>query len=72
VALVLISLLPAAFGLGWIYLAGAVAGGGYFIVKSLDLVRTPDRKSAMANFHASLLQLGLLQIAAIADRFLLG
>ncbi len=72
VALVLVSLLPAAFGLGWIYLVGAVGGGGWFVYRSLCLVRNPGPEAAMANFRASLAQLGLLLAAAIADSVLLG
>ena len=72
VALVLVSLLPAAFGLGPIYLAGAVTGGAWFVYRSLCLVRDPGPEAAMANFRASLAQLGLLLAAAIADSVLLG
>jgi protoheme IX farnesyltransferase len=71
-ALVLLSLVPAALGMGWIYLAGAVLGGGYFVLKSAQLVAAPGPRAAMANFFASLLQLGLLLTAAIADRAILG
>ncbi len=67
VVLVAVSLLPFAFGLGWIYLAGAVTGGALFIWRSIELVRDPGPKRAMANFHASLIQLGLLLLAAIID-----
>jgi protoheme IX farnesyltransferase len=66
-ALVVLSLLPVAFGLGWAYLAAATVGGGYFIAKSIDLARHPGPKAAMANFHASLVQLGLLLLGAIVD-----
>jgi len=72
VALVLLSLVPAALGMGWIYLTGAAVGGGYFVLKSVDLARHPGPKAAMANFFASLVQLGLLLVAAIADRVALG
>jgi len=71
-ALVLLSLVPAALGMGWIYLAGAVLGGGYFVLKSARLVAAPGPRAAMANFFASLVQLGLLLTAAIADRAILG
>ncbi len=71
VALVLLSLLPAAYGLGWIYLAGAISGGAWFILASIKLVLRPGPLAAMANFKASLLQLGLLLLAAILDRALL-
>ncbi len=72
VALVILSLLPAALGMGWIYLLGAAGGGAYFVQKSVRLVLDPGPKAAMANFFASLVQLGLLLFAAIADRLILG
>jgi len=59
------------FGMGWIYLAGAVSGGGYFIHKSIKLVRSPGPSTAMANFFASLLQLTLLLVGAIVDGWIL-
>jgi len=67
IALVAVSLLPVAFGLGWIYLLGAVIGGGIFILKSVALVRAPGREAAMGAFHASLIQLSLLLLAAMVD-----
>jgi len=67
-----LALAPVAFGMGWIYLIGAVAGGAYFAAKSWRLLRAPSRETARANFHASLVQLSLLLTAAIADRALLG
>ncbi len=72
VALVLLSLLPVAYGLGWIYLVGAAGGGAWFILKSVRLVQDPGPIAAFVNFKASLLQLGLLLLAAILDRALLG
>jgi protoheme IX farnesyltransferase len=72
VALSLLALLPFWFGLGWIYLAGAIVGGSLFTWHSIRLVRTPTRAQAMRNFAASLLQLGLLLFAAIIDRLALG
>jgi protoheme IX farnesyltransferase len=67
VVLVALSILPVFFGLGWIYGIGAALGGFLFVRASIAFVRRPTRKTAMANFKASLIQLGLLQIAAIAD-----
>lgn len=67
VAVVSVSLLPFFFGLGWIYLGGAALGGGLFLARSIALVRAPGPQAALANFHASLAQLGLLLAAAIAD-----
>ena len=69
--LVLASIVPAFYGLSWLYLAAAIGGGGYFLVMSARLVREPCRRTAMANFHASLAQLTLLLTAAIVDATLL-
>jgi protoheme IX farnesyltransferase len=66
-ALVGLSLAPLAFGMGWVYGAGAAAGGGLFVWTSLRLVANPTRKRALGNFFASLVQLTLLLGAAIAD-----
>jgi protoheme IX farnesyltransferase len=72
VTLVGLSLLPFWYGLGWIYLAGALTGGIYFIHTSIALVRRPARAAARTNFRASLLQLTLLLCAAITDAWLAG
>jgi len=61
------SILPFFFGLGWVYLAGAVVGGAVFLRRSIALVQEPGPKAAMKNFHASLIQLGLLLSGAMAD-----
>ncbi len=65
--LVALSLLPSAFGLGWIYLLGAAIGGGYFLRASLRLARDPCPRAAMLNFRASLVQLALLLASAMLD-----
>ncbi len=70
VALVAASLLPFVFGLGYVYLALAVIGGWVFVGKSIALVRTPGPAAARANFNASLLQLSLILIGAMADGWL--
>lgn len=67
VALVVVSVLPFLYGLGWIYLLGALVGGLYFIKTSFDLVRTPTIQAARINFHASLIQLTLLLSACVLD-----
>ena len=54
-------------GMGWLYLAAAIGGGGYFLTTSARLAATPNRRTAMVNFHASLIQLTLLLVAAIGD-----
>jgi protoheme IX farnesyltransferase len=65
--LVVATLVPAMLGMGLLYLAAAVAGGGYFLATGVRLVRAPNRRNALVNFHASLVQLTLLLVAAIAD-----
>jgi protoheme IX farnesyltransferase len=65
--LVAASLVPSFYGMGWIYLAAACVGGVHFIRTSLALVAAPGRQTAMANFHASLLQLSLLIFAAMIE-----
>ena len=69
-ALVGVSLLPVFFGAGWIYFAGAIAGGAHFIRKAWQLARAPSRGTAMSSFHASLAQLSLLLVAAMVDALL--
>jgi protoheme IX farnesyltransferase len=66
--LVALSLLPALWSMGPIYLAGAAGGGALFVWTSIELVREPTRRRAIQNFLASLLQLMLLIFAAVADR----
>lgn len=70
VALAFTSLLPVFFGAGWIYLAGALSGGGYFILQAWRLAQAPSRQSAMRSFFASLVQLSLLLVAATLDSLL--
>ncbi len=67
VALATTALLPVFFGAGVIYLAGALAGGGYFVYKAWHLARAPSRKTAMGSFFASLVQLSLLLAGATLD-----
>ena len=67
ILLVSVSLLPVFYGLGWIYLAGALLGGVYFIIKSVQLVRNPTKQAAMANFMASLVQFTVLMIGLMLE-----
>ncbi len=67
VALVLLSLLPLAWGSGWIYGICAVSGGGYFVWRAALLAREQSPRNAIRCFLASLLQLGLLLAGAIID-----
>jgi len=70
ILLVLVSLAPVYYGLSWIYLLGALSGGIYFLVKSVQLVRKPTRQTAMANFFASMVQLSLLLFALMLESFI--
>ncbi|HWT16235.1 MAG TPA: heme o synthase [Patescibacteria group bacterium] len=70
VLLAVASLLPAAFGLGPVYVVGALAGGVHFIHRAVQLVQCPERAQAMRSFFASLVQLSLLLMAACLDRLL--
>jgi protoheme IX farnesyltransferase len=72
VALVALSLAPLAYGMGWTYAIGAGIGGGLFLFTSLRLVFRPQRRAALANFFASLIQLTLLLSAGIVDSALAG
>ena len=69
--LVGISILPYFYGLNWIYLAGAVSGGGYFIYQNYKMILDPSPKNAMKSFFASLVQLVLLLVGAVLDVYLL-
>jgi protoheme IX farnesyltransferase len=69
--LVGISILPYFYGLNWIYLAGAVSGGGYFIYQNYKMILDPSPKTAMKSFFASLVQLVLLLLGAVLDVYLL-
>ena len=70
--LVSASVLPFFFGLGWLYLAGALVGGGYFIYRSLLLVLDTSPKNGMRAFFASLVQLNVLLVFAVLDAQLIG
>ncbi len=67
VLLVTASLVPAAFGMGLLYLAAALSGGAFFLLRCNALVRKPGRESARAAFLASLVQLGAVLAGAMLD-----
>jgi len=69
--LVAASVVPFFFGLGALYLGAALAGGAYFLAKSLALMRAPGRATARAAFLASLVQLCAVLFGAMADVALL-
>lgn len=72
VVLVALSLVPVFYGMGWIYFAGALSGGVFFVWASLKLYLSPSVSQAWKTFAASIVQLGLLLTAAILDNVLLG
>jgi protoheme IX farnesyltransferase len=63
--LVAVSLLPALFGAGPVYLLAALAGGAHFLRRTRALARDPQRGTAMSAFFASMLQLAVL-VAGVA------
>jgi len=71
VALVALSIVPAWYGLGWIYLIGAAAGGSFFVFACIRLAIDPGRVNAWRAFAASIVQLGILMVVTILDRLLL-
>jgi protoheme IX farnesyltransferase len=72
VGLVAVSLFLFALGLGWIYLTAALAGGGFFVWRSLQLAREPSSRRAWPAFHASLVQLASVLMGAMIDGWLGG
>jgi protoheme IX farnesyltransferase len=70
--LVPLSILPFWYGMGWIYLLGALCGGVIFIYACVRLVIEPAIGRAWRAFAASIIQLGILLIAAIIDTLVLG
>ncbi len=67
VVLAALSLAPLWYGFGSIYALCAGAGGLLFVWRSVVLAVRPDRKTAMANFGASLVQLSLLVLGVLLD-----
>ncbi|HEY7692057.1 MAG TPA: heme o synthase [Gaiellaceae bacterium] len=68
IVLVAVSALPVAAGsFGLVYLAGALVLGGAFLSLTLWLRRAADRRRAAFVFHASLLYLALIFVAAALD-----
>jgi protoheme IX farnesyltransferase len=65
--LVAASIAPYFFGLGWLYLAAAAAGGAWFLGKSVRLMKNPSRQNARAAFLASLVQLTAVLLGVMVD-----
>ncbi len=71
VVLVALSIVPFFYGLSWIYLAGVVSGGAYFLRETVRLHVKPGIPQAWRCFASSIVQLGLMLVTAIVDRILL-
>lgn len=71
-AVVALSLSLGFYGMGWIYMIGALAGGLYFLRESFRLALQPSTKFAWRTFAASIVQLGLLLTGAIIDNLVSG
>ncbi|MCP4232365.1 MAG: protoheme IX farnesyltransferase [Aestuariibacter sp.] len=69
--LVAISIMPFFYGMGWLYLLGAMSGGGYFLYHNYLMIRDQSPRVAMKNFFASLIQLILLLVGAVLDVLLI-
>ncbi len=67
ILLAALSLTPLAFGMGPLYGLCAAAGGGIFLWRSWQLYRAPSRRTAMANFGASLVQFSLMTTGVFLD-----
>ncbi len=72
VALVALSIVPLWYGMNWIYALGAIAGGAYFLFACVRLYAAPGVVNAWHAFAASIVQLGLLLVAAMLDGLLVG
>lgn len=72
IAVMILSVAPVFYGLGWIYLSAAMSGGGFFVYACIRLVQHPGIPAAWRAFAASIVQLGLLLTGAILDVLLLG
>jgi protoheme IX farnesyltransferase len=62
-----VSLVPGFLGMSAVYVVAAIAGGLLLCWRAAQLVLETTRRRAIASFHASLVQLSLLIVAAIAD-----
>jgi len=70
IVLVALSLALALLSPGWLYAACAAIGGALMIRHALRLVLVQNRATALASFHASLIQLSLLLLGAIGDAWM--
>ncbi|MEC9375334.1 MAG: heme o synthase [Pseudomonadota bacterium] len=69
--LVVLSIAPVFFGMGWIYFFGVFAGGVFFTRETIRLHFKPSIQQAWRTFASSIAQLGLMLTAAILDSIIL-
>ena len=68
IILVATSFLPSFFGyLGMFYTITAVGVGAFFIIRNIQLIKSPTKEIAYKNFKASMTYLGALFLAVIID-----
>lgn len=68
IVLVASSMLPPYFGsLGIVYAVSALSLGIFFVIRNLELLSCPSKENAWKNFTASMIYLGGLFLAIIAD-----
>lgn len=72
IMMVAVSLLLQIFAMGWIYLAGAVVLGAYFLRLSLQLLMDPSKARARRTFFFSIWYVAGIFLAMILDRLILG
>jgi protoheme IX farnesyltransferase len=68
ILLAAVTLLLVPFGMSWIYFAGAVALGGYFLWLAWKLLRDPSKARARTTFFYSIWYLAALFAVMVTDR----
>jgi protoheme IX farnesyltransferase len=71
ILLAAVSLLLVPFGMGWIYFAGALILGGYFLYLAWGLLREPSKPKARKTFFYSIWYLAALFAVMVSDRLIL-
>jgi heme o synthase len=72
------TLLPVGVGfavvglMGWVFLAGSILAGGYFLVTAASFARDLSNSSARRLFYSSLLYLSAVLVLMLVDRVVLG
>lgn len=71
ILLTAVALLLVPFGMGWLYLAGAVALNGYFLFLVWKLLKDPSKARARTSFFYSIWYLAGMFAVMVADRLVL-